>query len=81
MFGEFAGYRPATKLDLIFGAKKMKTNKQLKPITYKDFCKKYGIEYGAGLRPDLARRIAKGYGYKIANLHNIVDDAIADGRY
>jgi hypothetical protein len=29
MLGGFAGYRPATKLDLIFGAKTMKKTKSI----------------------------------------------------
>ena len=53
---------------------------QLKKIPYKAFCKKFREEYGVGLRPDKARKIARENGYKIADLHNIVQDAKDDGR-
>jgi hypothetical protein len=57
---------------------KMKT--QLKKITYQQFCEKFRAEYGTSLRPDKARQIAAEHGYKIADLHNIADDAKADNR-
>jgi len=52
----------------------------LKKITYKQFCEKFRSEYGDQLHPDKARQIAAEHGCKIADLHNIVDDAKADGR-
>lgn len=51
-----------------------------KKITYRQFCDKFRAEYGSGLHPAKAREIAKKNGYKIADLHNIIDDAKADGR-
>jgi hypothetical protein len=53
---------------------------QLKKITYKQFCEKFRAEYGNGLKPQLASEIAKKHGYKIVDLHNIVQDAKDDGR-
>lgn len=52
----------------------------LKKITYRQFCEKFRNQYGTGLRPELAKEISNKNGYKIEDLHNIVQDAKDTGR-
>jgi hypothetical protein len=52
--------------------------KMLKKITYQDAAKKWGFQ---SLDPKEAKRIAAEHGYKIENLHNVVQDAKDDGRF
>ncbi len=61
------------------------TMTKLKPISYLTFCRKFQNEYQHSdghfsLRPSVARKIAKRHGYKIADMHNIIDDAKRSGR-
>lgn len=50
----------------------------LKKITYKQFCEKFGFE--CGTNPVDAKKIALENGYKITDIHNIIDDCRRDGR-
>ena len=54
--------------------------KTLKKISYKTFFKKFRQEYGDSLNPAKAKQVAAANGYKIADMHNIVDSAKRDGR-